>query len=146
MRKARPSPPLLRAVAQRVRDGFSSLTTRLGQQLYTMPPGKGHTWTTATTGAEAWFNVSDAPLGNFSLLVFGVGGAPTDWDVVLEGSLDGVHAETLLQHSLFGGAADGETVFSGSSKAVNYLRLNVVGLTPGPATGLTMVLLGMPPT
>jgi len=47
------------------------------------------TYTTApTTGPTV--DVSESPMRNWTIVVVGTGGAATLWEVLLEGSLDGV--------------------------------------------------------
>jgi hypothetical protein len=73
------------------------------------------------------------PYQSFALQVVGTGATATAWDVVLEGSIDGVNYTTLIQH----GTADGNgTTKWASDKIVEYVRTRCVSLTLGTATNI----------
>lgn len=74
-----------------------------------------------------------------TLQVKGTGAAPTAWSVTLEGSLDGTNWTTLMTHT----AADGSSQFA-DSLPVTYVRVNVVSLTLGGATDITVSFLSIP--
>lgn len=93
------------------------------------------------TGVFGPVDVSESPMSTWSLQVSGVGGVPTAWTVVLEGSLDGVSFTEILKHTTAIG--NGETIFSGTTLFLaNYYRVNVTALTLGPATSIEAKVIG----
>ena len=94
-----------------------------------------------TTGTGNIVNVSESPMASWTLQVTGVGGIPTAWNVVLEGSVDGITFTEILKHQTIIG--NGESVFSGTTLFLsNYYRVNVVSLTLGPATSIDVHVVG----
>lgn len=74
---------------------------------------------------------------NFALQVAGRDGAADAWGVDLEGSLDGIHYDTLLTHTT--GTGDGKMWFSGNQVyPVLFVRPNVKSLTLGAAGALVV--------
>lgn len=55
-------------------------------------------------------------------------GAVTAWDVVLEGSLDGTHYSTILEHTQADGDGD---IKAGADFPVRYIRSRLVSITGG---------------
>jgi len=93
------------------------------------------------TGPSDITDVSSEPMSSFTMQVIGVGGTPTLWAVTLEGSLDGVNFSEIMVHTTLLG--DGENLYSGTTLfPVNYFRINVTQLTLGPATSITVNILG----
>lgn len=93
------------------------------------------------TGPGVAVDVSGRTCTDFALQVFGVGAAATTWNVQLQGSIDGVHWSSMFVHRTVVG--DGECVWSGQAKfPVRFFRSNVVTLTLGSATSLTVWILG----
>jgi hypothetical protein len=89
----------------------------------------------------ATLDASSKPMGSWSIQVKGTGAAPTSWNVVLEGSLNGVNFTIIATHS----ATDGSTVFSGAPKfPVLFVRSRVTALTLGTATNIVVTILGIP--
>jgi len=92
-------------------------------------------------GSSAVIDVSDAPMTTWTLQVIGEGGSPTLWEVLLEGSTDGINFSEILKHDTLTG--DGVNVFSGTTLFLaSYYRVNVTALTLGPATGITANVIG----
>ena len=83
------------------------------------------------------------PLSAFSLTVKGVGGTPTAWTVLLEGSLDGANFTEILRHTQLLGIA--QTVFSGSNRYPTlFMRSRAVSITLTPAAAIDVTILGVP--
>lgn len=79
----------------------------------------------------------------FSIQVKSNTAVATSWNVVLEVSNDNTNFDTILTHRTVSG--DGTIVFSGgNSYPCLYMRVRVVALTLGPATSLTITIVGTP--
>lgn len=98
------------------------------------------TFTSApTTGATV--DTTQAPMKNWTLVVVGTGAAATLWEVVLEGSLDGVVFSEILKHT--SNTGDGENLYSGTTLfPALYYRLRCPTLTLGSATDIVATVLG----
>lgn len=110
-----------------------------------------------TTGVVSMISGANAPsliplpgfVRSHALQVKGAGAAPTAWDVVLEGSLDGTSWTTICEHSSANAQGDGTYV---TNNGVNhqaawpmpalYVRVRVVSVTLGSATALNIVAQG----
>lgn len=94
------------------------------------------------TGNSPSINAYGGPVSEFAIQVKGVGAAATAWNVVLEGSLNGVQYTTILTHTNASG--DGATLYSGAALSPSlFIRSRVVSLTLGTATAITVSILGM---
>jgi len=94
-------------------------------------------------GNGGTIDTSLAPLKVFSLNVKGVGGTPTAWAVVLEGSLDGVNWTTILTHNQL--TPLGQTISSGSNNDPSlFFRSRCISVTLGTASAITATILGVP--
>lgn len=113
----------LRASAVPVRDDFAT---------------RSDTFT--ATGNGVTVDRSTAPLKFYAIQVKGTGAAPTSWDVLVEGSLDGVSFAQIAQH-INTTSADGATVWSVASPSLHF-RSRVVALTLGGATDIVVRILG----
>ncbi len=85
----------------------------------------------------------DNPVQSFSILVVGTGAAPTAWEVVLEGSNNGVNFTTILTHKndLH---INGETRYTGANHYPSlYYRSRCVSVTLGSATDIVAIIVGM---
>ena len=77
----------------------------------------------------------------FGIQVKGTGAAPTTWNVVLEGSLDGTNFSTILTHTNVTG--DGAVVWSGSLFSPSlFFRSRVSALNLGSATDIVVTIIG----
>lgn len=84
-------------------------------------------------------DASKKGLSSYSLQVIGLGATPTSWDIRLEGSLDNLYWTPLLQHTE--SDANGSLITSGSSIMLClYVRVNVVALAKGSATGVKVYM------
>lgn len=93
------------------------------------------------SGTSDIVDITDSPMSIWSLQVKGIPVAATLWEVVLEGSIDGINFSTILKHTTLKG--DGVLVVSGTTQFLaNYFRINVVQLTLGPATSITASVVG----
>lgn len=78
---------------------------------------------------------------SFGMQVGGVGGTPTAWDVVLEISIDGTMWAESIRHTTEDGMA--ALLYTQQNPVpVSYMRVRVVSLTLGPATGLLVAWSG----
>lgn len=83
-----------------------------------------------------------APLKKFGLQVKSTGSPATNWEVVLEGSLDGVNFSEVLNHTQ--GVGDGQVMWSGPlDSPCLHFRSRVLSLTLGTATNIAVTILGM---
>lgn len=98
-------------------------------------------FTAAANGVPA--DCSRDPVKNVSLQVKCVGAAATAWNIVLEGSNDGVNWTVLITHTQ--ADTDGNTKFqaSGIVTPVLYLRTRMASVTLGSATSINATLLGV---
>jgi hypothetical protein len=95
----------------------------------------------SSLGPSVATDVSDRPMSSFTLQVVGVPSPATLWEIVLEGSIDGVTFSEIMKHTT--NVGDGKNLYSGTTLfPVNYFRVNTTILTLGPATSLTVNLLG----
>lgn len=103
--------------------------------------------TYTATGNGTQVDVSGRPCSKFSIQVKGTGAAPTAWNVLLEGSLDGTNYTTILQHSSanpLGANADGSTVWTDAGAPFLYFRSrSAATLTLGSATNIVATIVGM---
>lgn len=96
----------------------------------------------AAAGTGTTVNVSSSPLRTFSVQVTGTGASATSWDVLLEGSLNGVNFTTLMEHTEALG--NGVALFSGTNlQPVLYYRSRVVAVTLGAASAIAVTALGV---
>ena len=92
-------------------------------------------------GASGIVDISGSPMSTWTIQVSGVGGVPTSWAVSLEGSTDGVEFSEFLEHTTLTG--NGINLYSGTTLFLaNYYRINVTQLTLGPATSITVSVIG----
>ena len=92
-------------------------------------------------GALPTVDITASPMVTWTLQVTGVGGVPTLWSVILEGSVDGVTFTETLKHTTIIG--NGKSVFSGTTLFLsNYYRVRVLLLTLGPATSISVTVVG----
>lgn len=142
--EAAPLPEALTLLASSI----SGVRTRLDARVATSPPGAYREETFTLAGAEtpAWIDNTSAPLSIYSLGLRPVGGAPTAWDIFLEGSLDGVGAYTILRHSDLLGHSLTTFLFpaAGVRTPFRYHRLRSAGVTLAGATSLVACALGVP--
>jgi hypothetical protein len=93
------------------------------------------------TGPSAVVDVSDSPMVTWTLQVVGTAVAATAWVVALEGSVDGINFNEILKHTTLTG--DKQNLFSGTTLFLaKYYRINVISLTLGPATSITVSVIG----
>lgn len=98
------------------------------------------TYTTTSTGVI--LNCSTNPFSTFTISVSATGSV-TSWNVVLEGSLDGVNFSTILSHT--NSLGSGSSVFSGNMRSqALYFRSNCTALTLGSGTNIIVSILGAP--
>src|SRR3990172_7736814 len=94
-----------------------------------------------TTGPSAVIDISDSPMVTWTIQVKGVAVPATAWSVALEGSVDGVNFSEILKHTTLIG--DSINLFSGTTLFLaKYYRINVISLTLGAATSLTVNVIG----
>ncbi len=94
-----------------------------------------------TTGPSGIIDISDNPLSIWSLQVKGIAVSATSWEVVLEGSVDGTNFSNILKHTTLKG--DGVMMVSGTTQFLaNYFRISVNSLVLGPATSITVSVVG----
>jgi hypothetical protein len=92
-------------------------------------------------GPSDTVDVSDAPMVTWTLQVVGDPAAATLWEVVLEGSVDGVNFSDILKHTTLVG--DGVNLFSGTTLFLaKFYRVNTTVLTLGAATSITASVVG----
>lgn len=104
---------------------------------------RADTFTASGNGTSV--DVSGRPCSQFALQVKGGTGAPTAWDVVLEGSLNGTNYTTILRHGNAnpnGANADGAVVYAAAAPFLHF-RARCVSVTPGPATNIVATIVGM---
>lgn len=84
------------------------------------------------------------PLTYFGLAVKGTGGAPTAFNVVLEGSLDGTNWTTILT-ATEATPGDGKIIWqaAGIANTVMYIRSRLVSITLGPASNVVARWVGV---
>ena len=93
------------------------------------------------TGPSASVDISDSPMVTWTLQVVGVPVSASAWTVVLEGSVDGVNFSEILKHTTLTG--DKQNLFSGTTLFLaKYYRINVTALTLGPATSISVSVIG----
>jgi len=93
------------------------------------------------TGPGTVVDVSDSPMVTWTIQVSGVPVSATSWSVALEGSVDGVNFNEVLKHTTLTG--DKQNLFSGTTLFLaKYYRINVLALTLGPASSITVSVIG----
>ncbi len=93
-------------------------------------------------GSGITIDACTGPVKDFAIQVKSTTAVATDWNVVLEGSLDNINFTTILTH--VAGNGDGLIVFSGATASpCVYFRSRVVSLTLGDATNIVVKILGM---
>jgi len=93
------------------------------------------------TGPSTVVDISDSPMVTWTLQVVGNAVSATSWTVALEGSLDGINFNEILKHTTLTG--DMQNLFSGTTLFLAmYYRINVIALVLGPATSITVSVLG----
>ncbi len=95
----------------------------------------------AAPGNGVTVDVSLIPCNRFALQVKGTGAAPTSWEVVIEGSLNGAQFTTIATHKS-GVDADGAMRWQGQPASSKYFRSRVVEVTLGAATDIVVNILG----
>lgn len=96
------------------------------------------TFTTAGNGIIA--STFGAPLANFTLSVTATG-LITSWNIVLEGSTDGITFSTIAKHTELIGS--GFSVFPGTNLApCLYFRTRCLSISLGLGTSITTTVLG----
>jgi len=94
-----------------------------------------------TTGPTDTIDVSGSPMVTWTLQVKGDPVAATLWEVVLEGSVDGINFSDILKHTTLTG--DGINLFSGTTLFLaKYYRVNVTTLTLGGASNIVASVVG----
>jgi len=89
-------------------------------------------------------DTSLSPLSRFSLNVAGVNGIALSWEVVLEGSLDGITFSTILTHTQLA-VGLGLTISSGgNSNPSLYIRSRCISVSLGSASAIKATILGIP--
>lgn len=88
-------------------------------------------------------DLSIEPGRNYSLQVKGHSAAATAWNVVLEGSLDGVNFFVLATHANTTPQADGDLVFA-VDKVACFARARCASVTLGSAGSLDVNWLAVP--
>lgn len=115
--------------------------SRYGQvHVLSVPGSNSRTATFTGTGIGAVDNVSNYPRKDFALQVKGTGAAATSWTVALQISADGTNYHTVLTHATADG--DGAVVFI-TGKVARYYRANVIALTLGGATNISVTTVGV---
>lgn len=95
----------------------------------------------SATGNGVIINTSTSPLKYFSLQVT-ISGSVTAWDIILEGSLDGISFTRILQHTESTG--DTVTIFPGASVyPILYFRSRCSVFTGSGGDSLTATIMGM---
>lgn len=97
-------------------------------------------YTGTATGTAV--NVSHMPLKHFALQVSGVGGTPTAWTVLLEGSLDGTTYTLIATHTASADAL-GSTEPTVTFTPYNFIRSRAGGITLNGATALRVIWIGV---
>lgn len=99
------------------------------------------TFVAAASGATV--DTSLVPCNRFAVQVKGTGAAPTAWEVVLEGSLNGTQFTTIATHkSGAGNQVDGALVWQSAATPAKYFRSRLVSITLGPATNVVVDIIG----
>jgi hypothetical protein len=100
-----------------------------------------NTDTYTTTGTGTIMSLTTNPLLKYAIQVTGTGGTPISWNVLLEGSLDGVNFTTILTHTgLLGNAI---ILYSGASLYPNlYVRTHCTALVLGLASNIVVTCVG----
>ena len=80
----------------------------------------------------------------FALQVKGNGGTPTEWHIVLEGSLDGTTFSPILEHTHAGNAL-GDTIWQPANVETpcTHFRSRCVAVTLSGATNIEAIILGV---
>lgn len=105
---------------------------------------RSDTYTTTANGTQV--NAATKPCTKFSLQVKGTGAAPTAWNIILEGSLDGTNYTQILQHSNanpLGADTDGATVWTDAGPFLYFRSRSAATLTLGSATNVVATIVGM---
>jgi len=86
---------------------------------------------------------STRTLKNFAIQVSGIDSTPNNWEVVLEGSLDGLNFDTILVHDK-NSVGNGKIMFNGNQMfPVRKIRARVISLDLGSATSIKVSILGV---
>lgn len=111
--------------------------------LPTAAPGLNRSDSFTGVASGSTLAATSAPVKSFSIAVKGTGTSATTWNIVLEGSLDGVNFTSILTHTNTTG--DGVTLSSGTAKSpCLYFRSRVTALSLGSATNVVVTILGVP--
>ena len=97
--------------------------------------------TYAATGSGQTIDAHLSPVREFGIQVAAVGGTPTLWTIILEGSLDGTNFSTILTHTQALGL--GVILWSTVPAPVSYFRTRCSVLTLGAASSATAYVLGV---
>jgi hypothetical protein len=106
------------------------------------PVSLGRRWgyNITTTGVQPLQVING--YSTYAIQVYGVGAVATAWDVRLQGGLSGSFVDVLTHVTATGNAV---IVYSGANKYSLYaIRVYVPSLTLGPATALTVMVMGTP--
>jgi len=107
------------------------------------PASETRTDSFTVAGAGQTVDTSLRPLSVFSLTVDQIGGVPVSWNIVLEGSLDGISWTTILTHTQLVGT--GLTMYSGSNRnPCLFFRSRCAAVALGTASALKTTILGIP--
>lgn len=86
-------------------------------------------------------DTSAIPCNRFAIQVKGTGAAPTAWEVVIEGSLNGSQFTIIATHKNTE-TTDGAVRWQSAATPVKHFRSRCVGLTLGSATNIAVDILG----
>lgn len=79
--------------------------------------------------------------GSYAIMVVGVGGVPTAWDVRLEGTLNGTNWTELTGMTHATGDGNGTIKWSGANRfPVHAVRFRLNAITLGPASSIDCVV------
>ncbi len=117
--------------------------TALAPFSYKLPMGISSADRFAVTGDGRAYSLG-SPVQSYSIEVCGEGGSLASWDVLLQGSLDGVHFTTFMTHSS-GSLAECATTSSGASLfPYSYVRVSCDSLGLGTASDALVLVNGLP--
>lgn len=128
------------ASAVNIQDGGNSITVDGAITGTAVSTSRSDTYTVPANGVT--ISAVANPFKAYAVQVVGQGTLASLWDVRLEGSLDNVNFDQILQHTNTTG--DAKVVFSGALLAPSlYVRSRCAGLTLGTATGIAVTIVGV---
>lgn len=110
------------------------------QEMVPFSRGRSDIYTTTPTSGTV-VDVNKVPCNRFAIQVVGVGGTPTVWTVILEGSLEGTLFTEIGQHNNTNDTINKMRWFSAPT-AVKYFRSRISALTLSGATNVTVYIVG----